>query len=137
TTDQPEHGRAGRGASAGAAAHDIAGELDAEDRRLAGRRRKLALALQHVGVVERGRADADEELPGPRYGGRDLPDREHGGPTRLLGHDGAHGCHFLAGTNSCTAAANPRMSSGVRSARSMIRRPASPFLTIGKNTAEV
>ena len=52
-----------------AAALDLTGELEARDvRRRAGRRGIGALALEHVGAVEPGGADADENLAGARLG---------------------------------------------------------------------
>jgi hypothetical protein len=54
---------------AGATAHDLAGQLESRDvLRLAGRRGVAATALEHVGAVQAGRLDADQQLSIPRFG---------------------------------------------------------------------
>ena len=57
-------------------ADDLAGQLEAGDvGRRAGRRGIAAVELEHVGAVEAGGADADEQLAAPAAAGRGAPRR--------------------------------------------------------------
>jgi hypothetical protein len=67
---------------------DLAGELEAGDiRRRARRRRVQAAPLHHVGAVDAGRLDADEDLARPGLGVGVVLDAE----LLVADRDGAHG----------------------------------------------
>ena len=80
-----------------AAAHadHLAGQLETRDvRRYAGRRRIAPLELHHVGAVEAGGANADEQLAGLRLGVGMLLD----GDRSVANRGGPHRPRFLHGT---------------------------------------
>ena len=80
--DDRHHAVAGLEAlHAGPALDDLAGQLEAGDvLRGAGRRRVAALELVHVGAVEPGAADADEQVGVTRGPGRGAPRRRSSRP---------------------------------------------------------
>ena len=74
----------------GAELRDLARALEAEDRRRAGRRRIETLALQQVGAIHAGSADANPDVLGTDGRGGDFPDHEHVLVARLPDQDRPH-----------------------------------------------
>ena len=71
--------------------HHLARDLQAQRVRLPRRRRIAAEALQQIGAVHAGGADAHQEIAGARPRIGDLSQLQHLGPAGGLDDDGAHG----------------------------------------------
>ncbi len=70
---------------------DRARDLESDDRRRAGRRRIVAQALDAIGAVDPGVADADQHVAGARLRHRSFGHAEHVGGAGLAHRDVAHG----------------------------------------------
>ena len=76
---------------AAAERHDMAGDFQARKVGGALGRRIAALALQHVGPIDAGRCDRDQDLALERMGHRPLDRFEHIRSAGLVDRDGGHG----------------------------------------------
>ncbi len=67
-----------------------AGDLEPENFRIAGRRRVIALALDHVGTVDRGVDDLDQDLTVACRRGVDFVELQYFGTAELAQRDCFH-----------------------------------------------